>query len=370
VRLRVPEAHTALLAWAAIWVIGGLGTGYSRNARPLLERDRVHASGDLDPELTRLKSVRDESVSRLHEELMEAKAAWLLDSLKPAAPGVTFDVRLPDPDQQRTAEAEFRRRWQELAVAPAAAARIVLALRPTQVGQGGRRVAFDDGSCRLVVLLPRYENARGSMEGYARMVSDYLRRGIGTCLFFARYGAPGAAARSVLALVDQPSSLPCRLKSGVVRRNCRNLLLDGPPLPSTVRALTWFWTGHPLGLACGARRPGACEAWYAPGVFVEGSFKGWREWELSWFLPALELKLGVEGFAKFWKSNETMPRAIEAVTGRPADVTLAAIAVPAYAKYSPGPALRLPEAVIAMALIVLAVSGAVLTFQRRRAANS
>lgn len=365
---RTPSARAALLVWAAVCTLGGPATGYMKTRYPLLERDRRKSTIAPPAERDRLQAVRDAAVSRATQAGRKARVVALFDSLKPTTTDLAVDVRLANPEAARAAEAAIRKQWRLLA-SPAIAAPVGFAVRDDRQGLSTAMVSAENGACRAVL----FYQWKTPADVEARSSTEVIRRSLGTCLFLARYGAPGRAAASVLAMLERSSYTPCFARDAdVLLGRCRIARRGGPPLQTTWRVQSWYAITHPLSLACAAQRPGACERYFATGAdqltLSEDGYSN-RMWELRSLLPNLEAELRPAAFARFWKSEKPLPQAIEEVTGRPASQTLRVGTLPAFARYAPGPTLRLSEAAWTLALILLAIGGSLFALERRTATS-
>ncbi len=171
----------------------------------------------------------------------------------------------------------------------------------------------DRATC--IALIPAWHWSRG----LPRPLEDGLRRGLGPCAFFARWGVPGEPVRVWMArrhydLASVPSW-------GRERSE--------PPKASWMmdRNTGWFWAavyGHPIAaIGCLAGRAQSCRTAVLTGAgdafgdsqprLVDTSVRWWHEERLvqGWqYLGDVAREVGYDRFLRFWNSTEPVDTAL------------------------------------------------------------
>ena len=171
----------------------------------------------------------------------------------------------------------------------------------------------DRATC--IALIPAWDSTRG----LPRQLEDRLRRGLGPCAFFARWGVPGEPVRIWMArrhydLASVPSWDRERSE---------------PPEASWMmdRNTGWFWAavyGHPIAaIGCLAGRAQSCRTAVLAGAgdalgdsqprLVDTSVRWWREERLvqgSQYFGDVAREVGYDRFLRFWNSTEPVDTAL------------------------------------------------------------
>ncbi|HEY6158541.1 MAG TPA: hypothetical protein VIV88_13870 [Gemmatimonadales bacterium] len=164
------------------------------------------------------------------------------------------------------------------------------------------------------------------MRGRTRQLEDWLRRGLGPCAFFARWGVPGKPVRLWMArrhydLASVPSWGPQRSE---------------PPEASWMmnRNTGWFWAavyGHPIAaIGCLAGRAPSCRTAVLAGAgdafadslprLLDATVQWWREERLvqgRQYLGDVAREVGYDRFLRFWNSTEPVDTALAAALRMP-----------------------------------------------------
>ena len=171
----------------------------------------------------------------------------------------------------------------------------------------------DRATC--IALIPAWHWSRG----LPRPLEDGLRRGLGPCAFFARWGVPGEPVRVWMArrhydLASVPSW-------GRERSE--------PPEASWMmnRNTGWFWAavyGHPIAaIGCLAGRAQSCRTAVLTGAgdafgdslprLLDATVRWWREERLvqgQQYLGDVAREVGYDRFLRFWNSTEPVDTAL------------------------------------------------------------
>jgi hypothetical protein len=159
-----------------------------------------------------------------------------------------------------------------------------------------------------------------------RQLEDRLRRGLGPCAFFARWGVPGKPVRLWMArrhydLASVPSWGPQRSEQ---------------PEESwmTNRNTGWFWAavyGHPIAaIGCLAGRAPSCRTAVLAGAgdafgdsqprLLDATVRWWGEERLvqgGQYLGDVAREVGYDRFLRFWNSTEPVDTALAAALKMP-----------------------------------------------------
>ena len=178
----------------------------------------------------------------------------------------------------------------------------------------------DRATC--IALIPAWYWTRG----LPRQLEDRLRRGLGPCAFFARWGVPGEPVRVWMArrhydLARVPSWGPQESEQ---------------PEASwmTNRNTGWFWAavyGHPIAaIGCLAGRAYSCRTAVLAGAgdafadsqprLLDATVRWWGEERLveGWrYLGDVAREVGYDRFLRFWNSTEPVDTALAAALKMP-----------------------------------------------------
>lgn len=297
---------------------------------------------------------------RIQERAVIRELAQTLRAVPVQTPLVRFDPRVPAgaADQLRATIAS------ELSAANANPPRHALAV--IVVVDTGRLVL---GYRRAVVLPGRGEEPctvvlTVALTHAATLTLSPTDRLLGTCAFYAAYGAPGAATAAWLRESRAASAQFLQLPSGYTG-SMRRRQLDA---------------GFTAEASCRAGRREACLTLFAPSrgvpIFEDQTpaeslestaVPGTQSYWTLWYLPeeyllqpgmlgALASELGPQHFGELWRSDRTIADSYRARAGRPFEEWLYEYIAARTLPYSAGPGIGALAWILASGLVVLAVA--------------